>query len=648
MEARRVREMKKRYNTIIIGSGIASLTSAALLAKKGLSVAVFERNDYPGGSCGSFRVKGRTIDQGTAMIFGFGESGFNPHRFVFNELDEPIDVIHHEFLYRLIYDGFPILFHKDLEKYFKAIETLFPTAMDQIRAFYSYIEDLYTHVIAADSTYMSPSEMKMSDNLKTLLVHPIRLMKLLPLLKKSAGSVVKKFISDEEVLKYFNKLTSTYCYTLLDETPAILAITMFIENHIGGSYYPVGGSFQLPLKLEKAGEKYGVDYFYRHQVDKILFEDNKPAGVHFIHDGMEAQIFGDNIIYGGVLKPLYTKMIDSKYLDPQKVKKVLSLEMSYPSIAIYCIVDKEGVPEGTLPIEMMGDNPDKLDEKEITIYTFSLSDSSICNENEHIVIALGPSLRSWPHPDERKNLKESYEKQKEEEAKRMLDSIDVHFPNFSKHVKEYVLATPTTIERFTLKEKGAVVGPKQRLGQDLLNRQHAQGEWPSFYFVGESTVMGTGSPAVTISGISAANLILRKLKMREYRYDQTTEERVKVFEHVGPPLRKDGKRVIPSTNALGSVKAIALHDDASLCQWCITKPCVKACPASYEIVHIMRKVESGNIYGAKKELNLSEENTLSCLDCDSFCEKVCFAKEIHGKVVPIKQLNIDVASYREE
>ncbi len=640
--------MKKHYDTIVIGSGIAGLTSAALLAKKGLSVAVFERNNYPGGSCGSFRLKGRTIDQGTAMIFGFGESGFNPHRFVFNELAEPIEVIHHEYLYRLIYDGFPILFHKDLEMYFQRIETLFPEAIGQIRAFYDYILDLYTHVIAADSTYMAPSEMKMTDNLKTLLIHPIRLMKLLPLLTKSAGSVVKKFVTDEAVLKYFNKLTSTYCYTLLDETPAILAITMFIENHIGGAYYPVGGSFQLPLKLEKAGEKYGVDYFYRHHVDKILFTNNNPVGVHVTYDGLEDDVFGDSIIYGGVLKPLYTNMIGPQYLDPKRVEKVLALEMSYPSIAMYCIVDKEGVPEGTLPIEMMGDNPDKLDEKEITMYAFSLSDPSICHEDEHIVIALGPSLRTWPHPHEKHSQKAAYNLQKEEEAQRLLHSIDEHYPQFSKHVKEYVLATPTTIEHFTMKEGGAVVGPKQRIGQDLLNRHHAQGEWDSFYFVGESTVMGTGSPAVTISGISAANLILRKRRMKEYRYNEHTKNQVTVFEHIGPPIRKSGERILPSINALESEEAIKLHDDASLCQWCITSPCTAVCPAKYEIVHIMRKIESGNILGAKKAFHLTPDSTLSCLTCDSLCEKVCIAGEIHGKVVPIKQLNKSIEAYGVE
>lgn len=30
------------------------------------------------------------------MLYGFGETGFNAHRFVFNCLEEPIDMIRHD------------------------------------------------------------------------------------------------------------------------------------------------------------------------------------------------------------------------------------------------------------------------------------------------------------------------------------------------------------------------------------------------------------------------------------------------------------------------------------------------------------------------------------------------------------------------
>ena len=71
---------------VVIGAGISGLTAAALLAKKGFFVTVIDAQFKPGGSCGIFKRRDVIFEQGCAMIYGFGERGFNPHRFVFNIL----------------------------------------------------------------------------------------------------------------------------------------------------------------------------------------------------------------------------------------------------------------------------------------------------------------------------------------------------------------------------------------------------------------------------------------------------------------------------------------------------------------------------------------------------------------------------------
>lgn len=124
--------MDSSFDVIVIGAGLGGLTAAGLLAKRGLSVLVLERNCQPGGSCGAFRRRGYTLDLGAAMLFGFGETGFNPHRFVMNELGEDLDVYRHEAMYRLWYDGKPVVFWPEPGRFFGELAKLFPGTIGQL------------------------------------------------------------------------------------------------------------------------------------------------------------------------------------------------------------------------------------------------------------------------------------------------------------------------------------------------------------------------------------------------------------------------------------------------------------------------------------------------------------------------------------
>lgn len=622
-------------DVLVIGAGLASLTGAALLAKRGLRVLCVEQHTQPGGSCGAFRLNGRTVDQGTSMFFGFGVDGFNPHRHVMNLLEEPIEVIRHPVMYRLVYGGHPIDFDADIDAYLDSLRILFDFDVDGIKKFYEYIADLYYHVIAADTTYMSPTEVPVGEAMARFIRHPVRNMRLLPLLRKSAGDLLRRFVDSEEVVRFFSKLTSTYCYTTLDETPAILAITMFMENHVGGTYYAAGGSHQLPGKLERAFEKLGGTIRYRTKAVQVLFKDGLPHGAVLEHDGDRYEVVADRILYGGTLLNLHGNLLENSDRKRGKLEQVKALAMTYPSVVLYCIVDRDALPPGTLPIEMLADNIEALDEKEVTMYAFSLSDPSICAADEHVVMAIGPSLRIWPKLSEA----EAYRKGKKAETKRLLNILDAHFPGFSSHVREVRLATPTTIERFTMKEYGHVAGPKQAMGQELLNRQRARGDWRTLYHCGEATVMGTGSPAVTISGISAANLILRDIGLDEYRSNASIIDMVTVHDTLMPEVRTtvDGRR-LPSTNAISNPLGLRLHDEASACQWCLDAPCATVCPVNHEIPAIMRRLECGNPGGARKQVVRTEtSSTLTCLACPAPCMDVCTVRKLYGKPVAIKE-----------
>ena len=225
-----------KYDAIIIGGGLSVRTAASLLGKRGLTVAVVDRSYIPGGSCGIFRRGDVTRDQGSAMLYGVGENGFNAHRFVFNCLEEPIAVIRHDLLYCVNFKGRRIRFWADVEKFAYELSEVFPAEKDNIRRFYRDMLTMYRHVMVESPSYTTADETDGKTALKSMLKHPISYIRFLSFLNKSAKSLLEKYFTDPEIFKFFDKLTSTYCYATVEEAPAVPAALMSADNHVGGSY----------------------------------------------------------------------------------------------------------------------------------------------------------------------------------------------------------------------------------------------------------------------------------------------------------------------------------------------------------------------------------------------------------------------------
>ena len=159
----------KQYDAVVIGAGLSGLTAASLLGKRGLRVAVVEHHRSPGGSCGAFKRGDALFDQGSAMLFGFGEEGFNAHRFVFNCLEEPFTVLKHELLYCVNFRGHRIRFYPDIELFSQELGRVFPNERDNIRRFYRDMEVMYRHVMVDNPAYTTPDETDKRNSLKGML-----------------------------------------------------------------------------------------------------------------------------------------------------------------------------------------------------------------------------------------------------------------------------------------------------------------------------------------------------------------------------------------------------------------------------------------------------------------------------------------------
>jgi len=608
-----------QYDVIVIGGGLSGLTAASLLAKKGLHVVVIDNNYKPGGSCGIFKRDNIIFDQGAAMLFGFGEKGFNAHRFVFNCLEEPIEVIKHDLLYCVNFKGMRIRFWADIDMFSEELAQVFPSEKENIKRFYHDLEKMYRHVILESPSYTTPDETDPDESSKGFLRHPDSYARFLSYIDKSAKDLLNEYFSDPEIFKFFDKLTSTYCYTTVEESPAVLAAVMFVDNHVGGSYYPAGSTLFLPGKLEKVIEENDGDMLLENEVVRILFNGDHPSGVELKRGN---NIYADNFIYSGTVWNLYGKLIDKAQLKTERIEWAANQVPTHPSVVLYAHIDKQVIPEDTAPIEMLVGNPDLLDESEVTAYILSIDDRTLCDENGHVVVAIGPTFANWDY----KNANE-YLLKKEKEKERLIAVLEKRFPGFTGGVRYAEVATPRTIERYTFKNGGAVAGPKQMLGQHMLQRLHTRSEWDNLFYCGESTVMGTGTPTVTTSGISAANAVLKKLKLEPFKYQPNMKNYVRV---VAKPFRAE------SLYEGYPEEMRTIMREASRCQYCENPHC--SANTNFDIRGVMRRVTVGNFVGAKKLARQFFTTAGMSKTPLTECEKRCALNENSGSPVKIQMV----------
>jgi len=624
--------IRDRYDVVVVGAGIGGLTAAALLAKRGLKVLLLEQHYIPGGVCTAIRRKDIAMDVGAAMLFGWGEVGYNPHRFVMNILEEEIDMIPHQSIYRIhLEDGKQVTFWRDMNRYLDELIAAFPHQAQGIRGVYRELKEFYDSVILINEVPVPPTEIPARVGARLFLKSPVGVMKVVKYLLQTEEDILKKYITDPKLMGFFDFMTATFTCCNVAESPAMLGVTMFIENHVGGACYPSGSPQMLPNKLEKAIEKFGGQVIYRQMVNEILIWQGRAYGVR-LNDGTE--IMADNVVSDASVWNLYGKLINRKHIKPERMKWAQSFEPTLGPMLLYMGVKAEAVPENTRPIEMFIENIFDFSGPNYCAFIPSLDDPTIAPPGTHSMTIIAPTKLKWPRPDEWFYQSEAYNRLKQEQAELVIDRMQKrYFPKLKENIISLDIGTPSSIERYAMKPWGNVGGPKLTMKQGFFNRLKARSEWRNLYCVGDSTTMGEGVIATTVSGIGAANRLLEDKGLPIYLPRRFPRQYVNLIK---------GKPWSPAPSAEAAITEETAKRMARNCQHCEKPECRNACPANIDTCYFARRIEAGNFVGAARilrEVNPLSEICGSICPAERFCEKKCNRLEFDDKAVRIRDLH---------
>jgi phytoene dehydrogenase-like protein len=154
------------YEVVVVGAGIGGLTVAALLAARGVSVCLCERQSQPGGCVANFEFQGYTFEPTSGLYTGWEPGGI--HQRIFSQLPvKPPEVRHLSPAYRVRFpDHADIEIAGPQEKLEENLRAAFPGCAEAAVSFYRKLDQAAQGWLAEDN---DPRESNASVHVPTLL-----------------------------------------------------------------------------------------------------------------------------------------------------------------------------------------------------------------------------------------------------------------------------------------------------------------------------------------------------------------------------------------------------------------------------------------------------------------------------------------------
>lgn len=425
MAVDRLRGIKNRYDTIIIGSGISGLTAANMLARRGYAVLVLEHHYQYGGLATWFRRKHKHIFDISLHGFPYGMVK-SCRKYWTKEIADSIRKI--ESL-RFKNPDFDITTSFDGEDFVRILIEQFGVESSVVKSFFERV----TNVNFYDEG------------------------------EKTTRELFEEFFPGRSDVHRFLLEPIAYANGSTLEDPALTYCIVFSNFMNKGVYIFQGGADVFIGKLVAELERQGVDLRKFCEVEQVLFEDaqegRRACGVRV--NGRE--IYADAVISNANLKGTVFNLVDKQEVPEDFYEEVNRVRLNSTSCQVYMgIKEGESIPNIGDLVFISKASPfssDELKSFDTTSRTFSMYYPDTRPQNEvdryAVVASLNANWADWANLSE-----EDYVAAKERLCRESLEALEELIPGVSEKVNWIEAATPRTVNRFTKHVEGATFGTK--------------------------------------------------------------------------------------------------------------------------------------------------------------------------------------------
>ncbi len=494
-----------RYDAIVIGAGLGGLSSAALLAKNGLSVLLIEKNELPGG-CATGFIRGRfEFDASLHSIPSMDMMGKpdNPYPY-FEELGltKKLEFKKLPNVYQSVFPDFEITLPVGRENIEGALLDNFPKESEGITKIFDRIFATYETIKKFRKKDPSLTQEELQKNVFGYM-------------GKTWGEILYPEVKDPRVRAIISQLW-VYGFGLPPKKMDYLTFALgsahiyqFGWNQIKGKAPTLVNAF-VELITE-----YGGEIRLQCEAKKILTEGDKVKGVLTKNDEL---VKSDFVISNSNPITMTLDLIGADKIPESYFSKLRSNEVGISLMGVHMGLD---VPHSKLGIDefeiFQNDHydTDKIYDKAFTleepemqfITTYNLAYSNYSPPGTSVIVLSAPSYADpWytlpPH---------KYVEAKNRLADKLITKAEKIAPGLREHIEVVEVYTPLTIMRHTGNHGGTYGGFSYSPAGSSPLRLPPEGPIKGLYIANAWGQPGCGYINCMLSGRNAAKRIIAKM-----------------------------------------------------------------------------------------------------------------------------------------
>jgi len=494
--------MKK---VIVVGAGVAGLSSAVRLAAAGYEVELFEKNSMPGGKMHRISKDGYEYDVGPTLVMMpeiyedvFRCAGRDPADYIPMHRLEPMYSVYFNRPDHTRYDV-----SGDLVKLTEMLEG---KGAETALGFQRYLADIYARYQVALEYFITRPFRSWKDIYTPKMLNQALKLKTFD----SADHMMARYIKDKDIQQMLSFQT-LYIGVSPQNGPSLYNIIPMIEL-LYGVWYIKGGMHTMAQAMAGLLEELNGKIHYNSNVDEIVIENGKAIGVRIGEDIYKSDAVISNVDFPHTIKHLIK---DTKAKGKYTDEKIDKMDYSCSCLIFYWGMDKKYEELETHTFIIAEDldrnltsifDGNYIEDASIYLSIPSRGDETLAPEGKDGFYVLMPvSELATAKYDFNDETIEKYRKQAISKVSRLPGCANIA----NEIVSESVMTPVGFRDKFSA-YNGATFGLQPTLRQSNHWRPQAKSRTcEGLYFAGSSIHPGAGVPIVLQSGKIAAEELRR-------------------------------------------------------------------------------------------------------------------------------------------